>query len=210
MNTVRLVFIISSQLNLIPKFTNGLALFSNKLLLHRNSALHEITDRTPSEHMSPIADTLHNITFVSGNPLKKNEVNAILSGSIPCQLLFDTLEFEEPQATPIQISQAKCRQAAAHVKGPCLVEDTSLCFNALNGLPGPYIKWFIESLGNDGLARLLDGFEDKSAFAQCVVSLTFGPGQVVHTFIGIAEGSIVKPVGPRGFGWDSVFVVSFA
>jgi inosine/xanthosine triphosphate pyrophosphatase family protein len=23
-----------------------------------------------------------------------------------------------------------------------VVEDTSLCFNALNGLPGPYIKWW--------------------------------------------------------------------
>jgi inosine/xanthosine triphosphate pyrophosphatase family protein len=25
------------------------------------------------------------------------------------------------------------------IQGPVLVEDTCLCFNALNGLPGPYV-----------------------------------------------------------------------
>lgn len=25
------------------------------------------------------------------------------------------------------------------IQGPVLVEDTCLCFNALNGLPGPYM-----------------------------------------------------------------------
>jgi inosine triphosphate pyrophosphatase len=28
-----------------------------------------------------------------------------------------------------------------------LVEDTSLCFNAYKGLPGPYIKWFLKNVG---------------------------------------------------------------
>ena len=39
--------------------------------------------------------------------------------------------------------------------GPALVEDTSLCFNALGGLPGVYIKWFLQKLGHDGLNRML-------------------------------------------------------
>ena len=77
--------------------------------------------------------TLDYITFVSGNHLKKFEVNEILKGSIPCKLLFDSVEFDEPQATPIEISKSKCKQAVNAIKGPCVVEDTSLCFNALNG-----------------------------------------------------------------------------
>uniref|UniRef100_A0A061R890 Ham1 family non-canonical purine ntp pyrophosphatase n=1 Tax=Tetraselmis sp. GSL018 TaxID=582737 RepID=A0A061R890_9CHLO len=36
-----------------------------------------------------------------------------------------------------------------------MTEDTSLCFNALGGLPGPYIKWFLEKCGHDGLNRML-------------------------------------------------------
>ena len=34
------------------------------------------------------------------------------------------------------ISKDKCRIAAREVGGPVMVEDTSLCFNALQGLPG--------------------------------------------------------------------------
>mgnify|MGYP002053649857 CR=1 FL=1 len=37
--------------------------------------------------------------------------------------------------------------AAAAAKGPVLCEDTLLCVNAPGGLPGPYIKWFLQKLG---------------------------------------------------------------
>ena len=39
------------------------------------------------------------------------------------------------------VSLEKCKLASLQVNGPVLVEDTSLCFNALGGLPGVYIKW---------------------------------------------------------------------
>lgn len=55
-----------------------------------------------------------------------------------------------------------------------MVEDTSLCFNACGGLPGPYIKWFLAKLGHDGLNRMLVGFEDKTAYAQCIFAFTPG------------------------------------
>lgn len=64
--------------------------------------------------------------------------------------------------------------AGAQVGGAVMVEDTSLCFNACGGLPGPYIKWFLAKLGHDGLNRMLVGFEDKSAYAQCIFAFTPG------------------------------------
>ena len=36
------------------------------------------------------------------------------------------------------------------IQGPCITEDTALCFEALKGLPGPYIKHFLLSIGLDG------------------------------------------------------------
>ena len=59
-----------------------------------------------------------------------------------------------------------------------MVEDTSLCFNAYGGLPGPYIKWFLKNLGHEGLNKMLAGFEDKSAYAQCIFA--YSPGRLVH------------------------------
>ena len=45
--------------------------------------------------------------------------------------------------------------------GPVLVEDTCLGFRAHGGLPGPYIKWYLDKLGVDGLPKLLAAFDDK-------------------------------------------------
>ncbi|XP_067563747.1 inosine triphosphate pyrophosphatase isoform X4 [Pseudorca crassidens] len=74
---------------------------------------------------------------------------------------------------------------APGVQGPVLVEDTCLCFNALGGLPGPYIKWFLEKLKPEGLHQLLAGFQDKSAYALCTFALSTGdPSEPVRLFRG--------------------------
>ncbi len=56
----------------------------------------------------------------------------------------------EVQGSTQEVAIAKCRRAAELLGGPCITEDTALCFEALNGLPGPYIKYFLKELGHDG------------------------------------------------------------
>lgn len=74
----------------------------------------------------------------------------------------------------IDIGSMLQRGPAHQVDGAVMVEDTSLCFNAYKGLPGPYIKWFLDKLGHDGLNKMLAGFDDKSAYAQCIFAFTPG------------------------------------
>lgn len=81
-------------------------------------------------------------------------------------------------------------------------------------MPGPFIKFFQNSLGNKGLYNILDAYSDKSATAVC--TLAFVPQ--VHgdpvVFQGIIEGRLVSPDDPefhgkskeQGFGWDSIFI----
>lgn len=76
-----------------------------------------------------------------------------------------------------------------------MVEDTGLCFNALGGLPGPYIKWFLDGTGHDGLNALLGGFEDKSAYAQCVFAFCAGPGMDVKVRRTVVMGVLWSCVG---------------
>ncbi|ROL55557.1 Inosine triphosphate pyrophosphatase [Anabarilius grahami] len=111
----------------------------------------------------------------------------------------------EYQGEPDEISIQKCQEAARQVEGPVLVEDTCLCFRALGGLPGPYIKWFLDKLKPEGLYKLLAGFEDKSAWALCTFAFCAGKEEPVQLFRGITEGRIVEPRGPRDFGWDPCF-----
>lgn len=63
------------------------------------------------------------------------------------------------------------------IGGPCITEDTALCFEALNGLPGPYIKHFLAALGYEGLNNLLTGFPTKAAWALCTFAYSAGPGE---------------------------------
>ncbi|KAG0616382.1 hypothetical protein M758_5G110400 [Ceratodon purpureus] len=143
------------------------------------------------------------VTFVTGNAKKLEEVKMILGQAIPFQSV--KLDLPELQGEPEDISREKARLAAKEIGGPVLVEDTCLCFHALNGLPGPYVKWFLAKTGHEGLNNLLAAYDDKSAYALCVFSLALGPDSEPITFSGRTEGKIVPARGSGNFGWDPIF-----
>ena len=145
------------------------------------------------------------LTFVTGNAKKLEEVVAILGDACPFRWRALKLDLPELQGEPEWVAAEKCKLAAARANGPVLTEDTSLCFEALGGLPGVYIKWFLEKLGLDGLNRMLAGFESKRAYAQCVFAFAEGPGAEPSVFVGRTQGRIVPARGPTDFGWDPVF-----
>ncbi|KAF2077624.1 hypothetical protein CYY_001087 [Polysphondylium violaceum] len=144
------------------------------------------------------------IVFVTGNPKKLEETLAILGNTFPIE--SKKVDLPELQGdSPGDISREKCRIAAKEVNGPVLIEDTCLCFNAMKGLPGPYIKWFLDRLQPEGLHKMLEPWEDKSAYALCNFAYSEGPDHEPIVFEGRTEGIIVSPRGPRNFGWDPVF-----
>jgi inosine triphosphate pyrophosphatase len=146
------------------------------------------------------------ITFVTGNAKKLEEVRAIVGADASFSLTSKKIDLPELQGEPEDVAREKARLAAAALDGPALVEDTSLCFNALNGLPGPYVKWFLEKTGHEGLNNILAAYEDKSAYAQCVFAYASGPDDAKPmVFVGKTPGRIVPARGPTDFGWDPVF-----
>ncbi|KAG1453528.1 hypothetical protein G6F46_009154 [Rhizopus delemar] len=162
---------------------------------------HSVLNELVKHIMS--AQQLPKLVFVTGNKNKLAEVQAILKGVIDVE--SHNLDLPELQGETQEIAKQKCKIAAETLNGPCITEDTSLCFNAMNGLPGPYIKWFLSSLGHDGLNKMLAGFDDKSAFALCTFGYCEGPGHEPVIFEGKTPGKIVPSRGPTTFGWDSVF-----
>ncbi|KAJ1995247.1 acetyl-coenzyme A synthetase 2 [Coemansia spiralis] len=147
--------------------------------------------------------THRTLTFVTGNKNKLREMQALLKGVIDLQ--SRAVDLEEIQGSTQEIALAKCRQAAAIIGGPVLTEDVGLGFNAMNGLPGAYVKWFLEELKPEGLVRMLKGFDDKSGFVICTIAYCEGPGHEPILFEGIHHGTIVEPRGPGGFGWNPIF-----
>lgn len=164
------------------------------------------------------------VTFVTGNAKKVEELVAILGSNFPRTIVPKKVDLPELQGEIDDICIKKCMEAAKQVQGPVLIEDTCLCFNALKGLPGiflnifslkrrlltifaigPYIKWFLDKLGPEGLHTLLAGHDDKSAQAICTFAFSEGVGKEVKLFQGRTDGIVVEPRGPRDFGWDPCF-----
>ncbi|KAK0392165.1 hypothetical protein NLU13_1663 [Sarocladium strictum] len=143
------------------------------------------------------------LNFITGNANKLREVKAMLEPEI--EVRNQNLDLEEIQGTIEEVSKSKCRRAAEMINGPVLVEDTALCFNALNGLPGPYIKWFMAAIGHQGINNLLLAYTDKTAEAVCTFAYSPGPGHEPILFQGRCPGKIVPPRGPTTFGWDACF-----
>ena len=142
------------------------------------------------------------ITFITGNQHKADYLSRMLG--LP--LKHRAVDLTEIQSTSLEeIVEHKVRQAYAVAKRPVLVEDVALEFTALGGLPGPFIKFFVEAPnGLENLCRMLDGFDDRSAVAACVFG--YYDGEQIKLFRTELGGVIAKhPVGNGGFGWDKIF-----
>lgn len=141
------------------------------------------------------------LIFVTGNINKAMETEQILG-----PLIIKNLDLSEIQGEPIDIVKDKCRQAAMITNSAVLVEDTSLSFDALNELPGPYIKDFFEKIGNTNLAAMLHNYSSNhAAVARCIFAYSAGAGDECLLFIGETKGTIVAPRGDTNFGWDAIF-----
>lgn len=139
--------------------------------------------------------------FITSAKSKYEEAKAILPELL--HLSVDLPEIQEIDAKAI--IQAKLKEAFKLQQGEFIVEDTSLYFDALNGLPGPLIKWFQLKMGNDGLAKITALFKNPSALAVTCIGYAKTPNDI-HFFEGELKGCITDPKGNNGFGWDPIFI----
>ncbi|KAI1015287.1 hypothetical protein LB504_011123 [Fusarium proliferatum] len=144
------------------------------------------------------------INLITSNANKIADIKAILAPS-GINVRNQSLDLPEIQGSIEEITIAKCRRAAEMVGGPVVVDDTALCFNAMNGMPGPYIKFFLEALGPEKLHLLLAGFSDKTAEAVATIGYCEGPGHEPVLFQGRIDGTIVPARGVMRYGWQTCF-----
>lgn len=142
------------------------------------------------------------ITFVTGNQKKVNELNRILGTDFS----HVTLDLPEIQSLDLEaVVTAKVAAAYTALGRPVIVEDTSLTFHALGKLPGTFIKFFAEELDYTGLCELLAHKEDRSATVRACMALH--DGKSVQVFTGACDGTIAyTPHDGEGFGFDCIFI----
>lgn len=144
---------------------------------------------------------MKDITFITGNQNKADYLAKYLGFSVKHQ----KLDLDEIQSLDLNtIVTHKVKQAYEMIKAPVIVEDVSLEFEGLNGLPGPFIKYFVDQMSFEDICSLVND-KSRNATARCVFG--YYDGEQLKLFEGSLNGQISKsPSGENGFGWDKIFI----
>tara|TARA_A100001037_G_C14938753_1_gene539515 strand:- start:133 stop:777 length:645 start_codon:yes stop_codon:yes gene_type:complete len=157
------------------------------------------------------------IWFLTTNPGKVDEAREYFSNhGIPVRQL--EIEASEPQADDLEaVALSKIEQALPHLPNPddmLLVEDAGLFIDALNGFPGVYSAYVLETLDVHGILKLMDHLQSedpiqdgnlRSAEFRSVAAL-YKNGQTIVAE-GVCPGRIAhNPVMGEGFGFDPIFI----
>lgn len=115
------------------------------------------------------------------------------------------IEFQEDSLEKIVVKSAML--AYIYYSRPIIVEDAGLFIEELNGFPGPYSSYVYRTIGIQGVLKLMENIENRSAcFKSAAV---FVDSNTVFIATGEVCGVISeKPRGDRGFGFDPIFIPS--
>lgn len=143
-----------------------------------------------------------NPTFITGNQNKADYLSKLLGLPISHQ----KVDLDEIQSLDLKaITEHKARQAYKLINKPVLVEDVGLVIASMGRLPGPFIKWFLEELGLEGICRLVDALPGREAIVSCCYG--YFDGRELKVFHSELEGEIAaSPRGDESFGWNPIFI----
>ncbi len=122
-------------------------------------------------------------------------------------------EVAETEATFAGNALLKARVMAAFTRLPAVADDSGLCCDALNGMPGVLSARWSGRHGDDAanlrllLAQLGDvPDERRGAHFACAAALALPSGQE-RVSEGTVRGHLIRePRGTNGFGYDPIFV----
>jgi XTP/dITP diphosphohydrolase len=162
------------------------------------------------------------VLLASNNQKKLEELRRILTPIVPgveVLGLADVASYQEPAETePTFEGNAllKARAAVAATGLPALADDSGLCVDALNGMPGVLsARWSGPAKDNHANNLLLLGqlgdVPDERRGAAFVAAVAFcrpdGSGGVIDEVVrGEMRGSVIRELrGTGGFGYDVLF-----
>jgi XTP/dITP diphosphohydrolase len=159
------------------------------------------------------------LVLATANPRKLTELTRILAaGHVDVDLVGlsefpDAPDVVETGATFAENALLKAHAVASATGIPAVADDSGLCVDALNGMPGVLSARWSGRHGDDeaNLRLVLDQVADvpddrRGAQFVCSAALVL-PGGREHVTEGIVRGALIRePRGSNGFGYDPIFV----
>lgn len=159
------------------------------------------------------------VVMASRNEHKIDEMRRILDATglnlelVGIKEFPDLPDVDETGSTFAANALLKAREICAFTGLPAIADDSGLCVDALNGMPGIFSARWAGSHGDDraNLELLLAQIshidpERRTAAFHCAaaIALPNGDEQVVE---GIMTGRVIDaPRGANGFGYDPIFI----
>lgn len=142
------------------------------------------------------------ILFITGNNKKAEEVRAITGLNVVAK----NLDISEIQSLSVEdVAKAKALSAFQITSCPIIVDDTGMNIDALNGLPGALVVWFLDILKPEGILKLLANERNRKASVSTCIAYADKTG--VLAFTGTIYGEITSSLkGENGFGYDPIFI----
>jgi XTP/dITP diphosphohydrolase len=149
---------------------------------------------------------MREVGLVTSNPHKLKEFQHGL-GSLGVRVRLLEVDCDEVQADTLEEVVHFCLdQIGARGHRDFILDDSGLFVRGLKGFPGVYSSYVFQTIGCEGILRLLDGQEDRGAEFRCCIGCQMeGLGRVIVT--GVSPGMVIEDErGDKGFGYDPIFV----
>lgn len=150
------------------------------------------------------------IYFITGNSYKFKEIKKLFQKEeLICELKQKTTETIEIQSSSIkEIALFKLNSVKNKFNNSYFVEDAGFFIDVpLNGFPGAYSKFVLNTIGNKGILKLINDYKNTAAHFEAVIALYFQPLNEILVFEGTVEGRVSKNIrGTGGFGFDPIFI----
>ena len=148
---------------------------------------------------------MQELYFVTSNMHKFEELSTYFKDT-PLKINHIKQKYPELQADSfLQIVLSSSSILSTTIDQPFVIEDSGLSVHSLNNFPGPYSSYVFQTIGWEGIIKLLKDNENRSAHFSSTFALV--ENDEIKTFEGTTEGVIsYQGQGDSGFGYDPIFI----
>lgn len=151
---------------------------------------------------------MEKLSFVTSNIHKFEEISDYFKDT-KLKINHVNQKYAELQADSfLQIVLSSSSILSSTIDQPFIIEDSGLSVSDLNNFPGPYSSYVFQTIGWDGILKLMKNVDNRNAHFTSTIALA--ENDTIKTFEGITKGKISQQgQGDGGFGYDPIFIPKF-
>lgn len=148
------------------------------------------------------------VHFATTNNGKVASLNSVLT-RYGIEVIHANIEVPEPRTDDLrEIAIQKVLAAYKQVRKPVIAQDSGFYIHSLNGFPKAFVNFALETIGIDGILKLVEGKPRECKFGN---ALAYYDGTQEQPIVFESDVTGYLAESPRGelqeFAWSSLFLI---